>query len=436
MARDILTGSRIRERRAATGLKQSELAELAGISASYLNLIEHNRRRIGGKVLLAISRALEVEPSVLTEGAETELIAALREAAALAPDSAAEVERIDEFAGRFPGWAALVAALRGRSATLEQTVEALTDRLTHDPHLATALHEMLSTVTAIRSTAAILNDSPDIEAEWRGRFHRNINEDAARLAESSTALVRYLEADEDVSAQTSPQEEVEAFLSARDHHFPELEEGGEGDVAALIEAGRALGSRASADMARRILERYRAMARLLPLEAVTRHLARAGRDPAALAAAFGTPLIPALHRLASLPKMAGGGAGGPDFGFVICDASGTLVLRKPIDHFPLPRFGAACALWPLFSALTRPGQPLHCAVSQSAREARFFECWAVAEPVGPPAFDAPPRVEAAMLFSPLRGVPAQALQVGVSCRICAREDCPARREPSVLNPDT
>ena len=43
-----LTGNRIRERRLVLGMKQADLAEAVGISASYLNLIEHNRRRIGG----------------------------------------------------------------------------------------------------------------------------------------------------------------------------------------------------------------------------------------------------------------------------------------------------------------------------------------------------------------------------------------------------
>ncbi|MEO2038381.1 MAG: helix-turn-helix transcriptional regulator, partial [Martelella sp.] len=73
MARDTLTGSRIRERRIILGLKQAELARRAEISASYLNLIEHNRRRIGGKLLLDIAEILGVEPAVLTEGAEATL---------------------------------------------------------------------------------------------------------------------------------------------------------------------------------------------------------------------------------------------------------------------------------------------------------------------------------------------------------------------------
>ena len=52
MSREGLTGSRIRERRVMAGQKQADLAKAIGISASYLNLIEHNRRRIGGKLLL------------------------------------------------------------------------------------------------------------------------------------------------------------------------------------------------------------------------------------------------------------------------------------------------------------------------------------------------------------------------------------------------
>lgn len=37
-----LTGGRIRERRIALALRQVDLARQVGISASYLNLIEHN----------------------------------------------------------------------------------------------------------------------------------------------------------------------------------------------------------------------------------------------------------------------------------------------------------------------------------------------------------------------------------------------------------
>ena len=106
MARSALTGTRIRERRTMLGIKQADLARMAEISPSYLNLIEHNRRRIGGKLLTRIARSLSVEVSVLTQGAEANLIDQLGEAAAAHPEVEAEVQRIDEFVGRFPGWAA------------------------------------------------------------------------------------------------------------------------------------------------------------------------------------------------------------------------------------------------------------------------------------------------------------------------------------------
>ena len=57
------------------------LAREVGISPAYLNLIEHNRRRIGGKLLVNLARALDTEPVTLSEGAETALVDVLREAA-------------------------------------------------------------------------------------------------------------------------------------------------------------------------------------------------------------------------------------------------------------------------------------------------------------------------------------------------------------------
>ena len=77
MAGSGLTGSRIRERRMHLGMRQSVLARTVGVSAAYLNLIEHNRRRIAGKLLIDIGRELGVDPALLSGGAESALIEAL-----------------------------------------------------------------------------------------------------------------------------------------------------------------------------------------------------------------------------------------------------------------------------------------------------------------------------------------------------------------------
>ena len=117
-----LTGTRLRERRLALGLKQGEVAQAAGLSPSYLNLIEHNRRRISGPVLARLAEVLSVPVAMLEEGAENSLLDDLRSAAvAVAGEGAmAEVDRAEEFAGRFPGWAAAVAGVRVLST--EETV--------------------------------------------------------------------------------------------------------------------------------------------------------------------------------------------------------------------------------------------------------------------------------------------------------------------------
>lgn len=426
-----LIGSRIRERRAARGLKQAELARRVGISPSYLNLIEHNRRKIGGKVLIDLARALEADVAALTEEVEAGLSDALRTAAR--DHRTAEVDRLDEFVSRFPGWAALLAEERERAARLEQTVAALTDRLTHDPFLSASLHDVLSAVTSIRSTSSILADEPDIEPVWRTRFHKNLNDDSSRLAESAEALVRYLDNVGDAEAAgTTPQDEFEAFLRARDYHFPELETDA-GEVAAVIAGAPGLASAASRVLAEQFLTQYRATAAAMPLAAFGPAAAQAGYAPDQLARAFGVGLRAVFRRLATLPP----GGGGPPIGLVTCDPSGTLTFRKTLEGFPLPRFGAACPLWPLYAALQQPMVPVRRVVELARRLPRRFLTYAVAEPVAPPDFDQAPVFEAAMLILPASagGAEEPVQPVGTSCRICPRDGCQARREPTILAGD-
>ena len=60
-------GARIREKRVQLRIRQSQLAKMVGVSPSYLNLIEHNRRRIGGKLLTDLAEALAIDVDLLSE---------------------------------------------------------------------------------------------------------------------------------------------------------------------------------------------------------------------------------------------------------------------------------------------------------------------------------------------------------------------------------
>lgn len=451
MPKTTLSGTRIRALRLARGMTQAELARRAGVSPSYLNLIEHNRRRAADPLLAAIAAALDLTPEALNDAAGDTLLEALRTAAALTTtDPPAEMDRAEEFAGRFPGWAAHLAALQARAEAQDRIIERLSDRMAHDPNLSEALHEIVSAVTAVQSTAAILAETDDLEPLWRDRFHQNIHSDSVRLATAAEALVAYLDVAAEETGLAAPQEELESWLARQAFHVPAIE-GGSGTpdsaaLAALTEDQPELASQASRALAGDWLARAREDAAALPLEALapalTEMFARGdGLRPGDLANGFGVGLPRLFRRLASLPPL----PGVPRFGLVVCDGSGTLTFRRPIEGFALPRFGGACPLWPLFQSLMQPGRPIRTLLETASRPVHRFLSHAVAEPLGPARFDPPFAWEASMLLTPANpqtlgqapdgneGGAGRLLAVGSSCRVCLRPDCVARREPSIVS---
>ncbi len=459
-----LTGGRIRQQRLDRGMKQCDLARICGISAAYLNLIEHNRRRIGGKLLQDIARALDVDPVSLSGEADTRLLQQLEAAARRwqARDVAPEEAR--DLAARFAGWAGIVVRQQQRIGELEHVVETLSDRLSHDPFLFETLHAILSSATAIRATASILTEADDIDPAWQARFQRNLREDAEKLAGQARGLVRHLDgAARAEVAQVSPLDEVESLFAARGWRFPEFEpsladaaggggsggggSGGEDATGRAERIARRMAARApqlSGPAAREMAERWLLClardAQALPGHAIARAEAAVGRDPIALARHLGCSPARMLRRLACLPDFAGGA--GAAFGLVICDGAGAALLRKPVRDFQQPRFGPACPRWPLFAALARPAQPLVRLIEQPGPLASRFLVFAIAEPQAPGSMDDMPVIEATMLVVPLataqdiglveEGPVAPLLPVGASCRICPRQGCQARREASVL----
>tara|TARA_R110002020_G_scaffold95937_1_gene229918 strand:+ start:40431 stop:41672 length:1242 start_codon:yes stop_codon:yes gene_type:complete len=410
------------------GVKQADLARSVGISASYLNLIEHNRRRIGGKLLLSIAAALGVEPQALTEGAEAALLGMLGEAAQAANMAPEDAHRAEAFASRFPGWAEALAASQRRVAALERTVESLSDRMSHDPALADSMHELLTTAAAVRSTAQILAGEGVLEREWQDRFHANLDADSQRLAQSAQALAGYLETSKGAKgAGLSAQEEVEAYLAAQDFHFPQLEgECADTLIDTLLSQATPALSEAAQFILRGVLEQVRSDAAALSLEEIQAGVVAEGVEPVILARRFGVPVALMLRRLAALPQL---GAG-----LVVCDRSGTVIFRKSIDGFSVPRFDSCCPLWPLFAALAAPGSVLRERVGQLGRGRTQFDAFATTELATAHDYNSPAPARGVMLLvrAPAGDASAPVRAVGATCRICPHERCHARREPSIM----
>ena len=440
MVTSALSGTRIRALRTARRLGQAELARMAGISPSYLNLIEHNRRRAGPKLLEAIAGALQIPADALDENSGDAQIDALRAAATRSNQGIEpETDRAEEFLGRFPGWAGLLTQLHAQSEGQERTIERLSDRMVHDPNLSASLHEIVSVATSVQSTAAILAETDDIETAWRTRFHSNIHADSIRLANAAEALVAFLDTSSEETGLAAPQEELESWLERQGFHVAAVESDTSVDWAHVTDGQAELASASSRELAVAWLKTAQDDARALPLDQLAQPLATMfakGKTfaPELLARDFDVSLSQLFRRLAVLPQL----PGVPRFGLVMCDGSGTLLFRRPIEGFLLPRFGGACPLWPLYQALVQPDRPVRALVEFTGRPPMRFVAHAVSTLRGPARFDPPFVWEASMLMTPASAVPTDGAdtstptEVGSSCRVCPRTACPARREPSIV----
>ncbi|HEX4932328.1 MAG TPA: helix-turn-helix transcriptional regulator, partial [Gemmatimonadaceae bacterium] len=79
MSERLRLGRRIRAARLEQNLSQAALAERLGISPSYLNLIEHDRRSLTTALLLKLAQVLGLELRDLASGSDAPLASDLAE---------------------------------------------------------------------------------------------------------------------------------------------------------------------------------------------------------------------------------------------------------------------------------------------------------------------------------------------------------------------
>jgi len=437
-----LTGDHIREARRRIGKTQAALAAEAGISASYLNLIEHNRRRVAGDTLTSITAALNLPAGALAQGSEPEVLADLRSAAAEHPVADADPGTAQSFAARFPEWATLVSTLARQARDQTRVITALSDRLTHDPLLAENVHAMLSHITAIRSTAGILSQVEDIPNLQKRRFLETLADESDRLSDTAGMLADYLGAATQPTGMIGTVEELlDRFLRRHAHSFDALDREAEGGYPASFYASRVqaiiddlLGKDVPGPARTRIrshLETYAEDARTLPLQTFASAAAKANYDPMVLADQFRCGLPTVFRRLAVLRRP---WIDAPQFGLIVVNASGQPRHRHPRPDFILPRHGLACPLWPLFRAFTRPGVPLLDRIEHDTGQ--VFATFSIALPREVRGFGADPDLLSYMLIAQEDEIDHRPdtppRPVGTSCRICTRKDCPARSEQALL----
>jgi predicted transcriptional regulator/transcriptional regulator with XRE-family HTH domain len=219
-------GFRISNRRKSLKISQASLARSLGISASYLNLIENNKRDIGGALLNRVAAQLDIDIDELAGRTEQKLLQDLEEAFAdpMVESLPFRPDERRELVAQYPASAAALARMHRAYAGAVSNADAYADRLRSDPLLSQLLHQILSGVTAIRSSAEILEDTTDLDDAERQRFVAAIGRETRALSDVARNLIGQFDTSSQISRSVSPAREIDDLIIERKNHFPVLED--------------------------------------------------------------------------------------------------------------------------------------------------------------------------------------------------------------------
>ncbi|MFI6910412.1 short-chain fatty acyl-CoA regulator family protein [Nonomuraea sp. NPDC050394] len=424
----IFVGPRLRALRRDRKISQVHLAELLGISASYLNQIEHNQRPLTAPVLLQLSDVFGVDPEFFAPEDGTRLIADLREALAGQEISPAALA---DLVGASPEIARAVAGLHRRylAATEHAAVLAGAQPVAPAPYelVRDFFYDRHNYVDELDRAAESLADGGDPG----GLAAQRLAAHGVRITEDGSARRRYDPRTRVLHLAPGLRSSQRAFQLATQLALLE-----HADLIAGLVADAGFTDADAAALARIGLANYFAGALLLPYRIFRDAAERRRYDLDRLAADFGVGFETVCHRLSTLqrPRMRG-----VPFSFVRVDRAGNISKRQSATGFHFTRAGGSCPLWNVYDAFTTPGRLLT-QVAEMPDGRRYF--W-VARTVErrPPRHGAPGSLFAIGLGCELRHAhrlvyadgldlaTPQVTPIGLGCKVCERDDCAQRAFP-------
>lgn len=450
-------GGKVRRLRRQRHLAQADLAAAVGISASYLNLIEHNRRRVTVPLLFKLAGYFGLEPGELVESDESQIASDLMEAFSdeLFADDDVTNQEIRDFAHSNPVAARAVLRLfdryrqlsHGRAVTPEAeagapnhpATEAVSDFIQENANYFPALE-----AAAERVRADIDNTGDGFEIGLRA-YLRNVFgiewEPASlphHMARRLTPNGLVLQVSDILPPETSIFN-VAHFLASRVATQ---------EIESIVAASRLPQSDAPV-LVHNVLASYFAAALIMPYEPFLRAARENRYDIERLSRRFGASFEQVCHRLTTLQRP---GAQGIPLHLVRTDIAGNISKRFSLSGISIPRHSGACPRWNVYSAFLRPGE-INVQLSEMPDGEVYF-CIARSLTKGDYRHNAPRRhfsigLGCKMTFAKQLvysdGIDldntSQIVPVGVGCRICPRLDCGQRAHPPAdhrfqLDPET
>lgn len=454
----VFLGRRIRALRARMGLSQAEIAKRLGVSPTYLNLLEHDRRPVTSTLLLDLARVLDVDLRVLSSGADAELLTALAEAFSepLFEDHPLTTQELSAFIDANPEVARAVLVLHRAYAGARESLHALGERLLDDQQDVGVVDRMrLSSEQVSDFIQRNDNHFPALEAEAERLLAATETGDDEELF---ARLTRYLKTSHGVRVRIVPHAETRGAVrrfdpARRELLISEVLRRGSRNVQlaaqiGLLRCGRVLDELTvdprlpndeSRALCRVALASYFAGAVLMPYDAFLRAADAERYDIEILGHRFRVGWEQTCHRLTTMRRP---GAEGIPFYMLRVDLAGNISKRFTAAGIQFPRFSGLCSLWNVHSAFLQPGR-VRVQISQMENGhrvlavARTVQRYSVghATPEAPYAVGVGCDISHAAKVVYADGLnvesPAAAVPIGVTCRLCEREHCTARAFPSI-----
>lgn len=435
-----LIGRTVRRLRSEQGLTQQSLAARLGISASYLNLIEHEQRPVTASLLIKLTQTLNVDLAALSGTQERQLEAGLREVfadplldqpvdpkdiAAIVSDSPAAARAV---LGLYRAWRVAreessgIALPSGRRILLpnEEGRDAFHERSNHFPDLE----------AAAEAIGATLPDSPSDRDHAVGERLRSGHGLLVHVGPLEGALRRYDPPTRSLVLSDQLARESQSFHLAFQLVLLEARDAIEAQIAAIAPS-----SAEAAGLIRLGLLNYTTAALLMRYDRFRDAAASLRYDVEALAARFGASYEQVCHRLSSLQRP---GARGVPFFFLRVDPAGNVSKRFSAAGFPFARFGGTCPRWVVHGAFAQPGR-IHVQVAQLPDGATFLcfaRCvtgraahWGEPPPTHVVAMGCDVSHAESLVYADGIDVARATVGIGLSCRLCDREGCRSRAFP-------
>lgn len=442
----VVLGARVRRLRLDRRLSQKEMAEKLGISASYLNLIEHDERPATVALVLKLGQVFDVDLHELSDSEDRRLALGLREVFADGglPGTEVSAAEIQQLVAAAPAAGKAIVALHRAWRTAREDAQSLQ----FDLPSGRKQRVVLPTEEARDFFETNANHFPDIEAAAESL--------APQRDDLGRALTQRFADKHRIAVGIEPIEVMGGALRRFDPHSRRLQLSEAlrrpsrlfhmAYQLALLEAKEAidgiiraakLSSPESETLCRIGLANYFAGAVLMPYGAFLAAAKALRYDIELLMIRFDVSFEQAAHRLSTLQRPNDTGV---PFFFVRADVAGNIGKRFSAAGFFFSRFGGSCARFVVHEAFLTPGL-IRTQIARLPDGATFFS---IARTLDRSAggFRVPASHQAVAIGCEITRAPElvysdgldlgrfeAVTEIGLGCRLCERNDCRQRAFP-------